>query len=70
MVGSSNKPKKQRILVILKKIEAKGSGRRASGQKAGIWEFKIKHLNINLYSVIKCFATRNREKKNFYKICN
>ena len=56
--------------MILKKIEAKGSGRQASGQKAGIWEFKIKHLNIRFYSVIKCFATRNRLKKNFYKICN
>ena len=40
--GSSNKHKKQRILVILKKIKAKRSGRRASGQKAGIWEFKKK----------------------------
>ena len=44
VVGNSNKQKKQRILVILKKIEAKGSGRGASGQKAGIWEFRIKHI--------------------------
>ena len=38
VVGSSNKHKKQ-DLGDLKKIEAKRSGRRASGQKAGIWEF-------------------------------
>ena len=69
MVGNSNKHKKQRILVILKKIEAKRSRRRASGQKAGIWEFK-KNLIISFYSVIKCFATRNRLKNNFYKTYN
>ena len=32
VVGNSNKHKKQRILVILKKIEAKRNGRIASGQ--------------------------------------
>jgi hypothetical protein len=36
LVVNSNKHKKQRILVISKKIEAKGSGWQASGLKVGI----------------------------------